>query len=183
MLALRQSSANRSHSPKTEDDYGQEGLRIDTPNQVPPSATHYSWPIFAVQHLGASASACCISSIVCTVTDDHAVATAVLFLPPPHRNRSYTWRSISIALYLTLLGLSPQEMPAPPRNQVTADSTGSSFFGGGRSHMTASLDRLEEGSEGSSETLESAGAAVASYMVRLAWQLSVAGSRELGCNG
>ena len=40
-------------------------------------------------------------------------------------------------------------------------SSGSSFFGRG-SHMTASLDRLEEESDGP----ESAAGAVASYMVR-----------------
>ena len=39
MLALRQSSANRRQSPTAEDDDPSgEILRIDTPNQVPPSA-------------------------------------------------------------------------------------------------------------------------------------------------
>ena len=46
---------------------------------------------------------------------------------------------------------------------MTAASTGSSFFGRS-SHMTASLEPLEE--EQSSEGPESAAGAVASYMVR-----------------
>ena len=57
-----------------------------------------------------------------------------------------------------------QEPPQPPRSQGMAqDSAGSSFFGRS-SHMTATLDRLEE--EDGQERPESAASAVASYMVR-----------------